>query len=107
MYLALFLTPWILMYALSTMAMNHREWLRKGSGEAMHQFEKESEEPYQASFAPGARPQAIGEKILQDTRLEGAFNARKDSAGVVTIVRQDPGTPGRVSYCPAESTLAV
>ena len=26
MYLALFLVPWVLMYALSTMAMNHRHF---------------------------------------------------------------------------------
>ncbi len=28
MYAALFLTPWMLIYALSTMAMNHRDALR-------------------------------------------------------------------------------
>jgi hypothetical protein len=107
MYLALFLTPWILMYALSTMAMNHREWLRGGSGETLPQFEKEREEPYQASFAPDARPQAIGEKILEDARLVGAFNARKDSSGAVVIVRQDPVTPRRITYSPAESKLVI
>ena len=107
MYLALFLTPWVVMYALSTMAMNHREWLRRGSGQAVAQFEKEREEPYQTSFAPEAPPQAIAEKILRDASLEGAFNARKDSAGVVTIVRQDPVTPRRITYSPAESKLVI
>jgi hypothetical protein len=29
MYLALFLTPWMLIYALSTMAMNHRELFKR------------------------------------------------------------------------------
>ena len=29
MYLALFLTPWMLVYALSTMGMNHRQYFTK------------------------------------------------------------------------------
>lgn len=106
MYLALFLTPWVVMYALSTMAMNHREWFRS-SGQPAPQFEKEKEVPYQTSLAPDAPPQAIAETILRDERLEGAFNARKDPAGVVTIVRQDPVTPRRLTYSPTESKLVV
>ena len=39
MYLALFLTPWMLVYALSTMAMNHRQFFTK-RGDNPIRFEK-------------------------------------------------------------------
>src|SRR5262249_1134457 len=71
------------------------------------QFEKEKEQRYEASFAPDAGTQSIAERILRDHHLEGAFNARKDSAGIVTIVRQDPVTPRRITYSPAESKLVI
>lgn len=107
MYLALFLTPWVLMYALSTMVMNHRELFRQRYGGAVVLFEKEKEVPYAAVFAAGTRPQEIGERILKDLQLEGTFNARREPGGNVTVVRQDPITPRRITFHPAQSKLVV
>ena len=49
MYLALFLTPWVLMYGLSTMAMNHHQSLRALYGGAPA-FSMERELTYERSF---------------------------------------------------------
>ena len=43
MYLALFLTPWVLMYTFSTFVMNHRDWFR-GRPTPPPQWERLSEQ---------------------------------------------------------------
>jgi hypothetical protein len=107
MYLALFLTPWVLMYALSTMAMNHRELLRKRYAGPVVAFEKERDIPYPTSFAPDVKPSDVGQRVLRDLKLEGAFNARREGNGDVVITRQAPLTLKRVTYKPAESKLVL
>lgn len=102
MYLALFLSPWMLMYALSTMAMNHRHLFR-----STPQFEKEREQAYAASFPADARPRQIGEQILRDLHLEGSFGVQGPREGRLTIVRSDPITPRRILYSPAEGKVTI
>jgi hypothetical protein len=107
MYLALFLTPWVLAYAASTMVMNHRDLFRRIYGGAAPAWVKESERSYRPELPAGAPPQAVGREILRELGLEGAFNARRDAAGVVTIVRQEPVVQKRVVYRPAEGSVIV
>ena len=103
MYLALFLTPWVLMYALSTMAMNHRDLFR-----APPQFQTEREQSYAAAFPPDAKPRQVAEQILRDLRLEGAFGVQGPARdGRLTIVRQDPVTPRRILYTPGAGKLVI
>ena len=52
MYLALFLTPWIAGYALSTIAMNHRM-------PRPTVLTKERDEAYANTFEPGTPPREI------------------------------------------------
>ena len=59
MYLALFLFPWMLMYALSTLAMNHR-MPRPTS------FVAERDEPYANAVEPGTPPREMEQQILED-----------------------------------------
>ena len=103
MYLGLFLAPWMFMYALSTMAMNHRALFRRNPGPPV--MEKESERTWAGS---GANPAEIARRILQDLRLEGTHqvNATPDGRRI-TILRQDPVTPRRIVYTPADGKLVV
>ena len=104
MYLALFLTPWMLMYALSTMAMNHRAFFRAGPPA----FETEREQRYEAAFASGATPRQIARQILHDLGMDGAHNVSKPAAdGRLTILRLDPVTPRRIVYAPADRKLII
>ena len=57
MYLALFLTPWMIVYAISTIAMQHR-MARPTT------FIKEQEETYGNTFEPGTPPREIARQIL-------------------------------------------
>ncbi|MBI4874294.1 MAG: hypothetical protein HY822_06655 [Acidobacteria bacterium] len=108
MYLALFLTPWMLMYALSTMAMNHREFFRKLYGQGPPVFEKERELTYNGTFPPGAKPKEIGQQILSGLGMEGAFGARMSPDGAKVIVnRQEPFAPKRLTFSPGDGKLVV
>jgi hypothetical protein len=101
MYLALFLTPWMLGYALSTIAMNHN----MGGPQT---FVKEREQAYTTVFEPGTPAQQIGEQILADLDLEGAFGAQGPRPdGTIVINRADLVAPRRITYDAAALSLLV
>jgi hypothetical protein len=102
MYLALFLAPWMLGYALSTIAMSHR-WT---SGPPV--FAREREQSYATEFAPGTPPREIARQILADLNLEGAYGVQGPAAdGSLTVTRQDLISPRRIIYSPGDSKLVV
>ena len=102
MYLALFLSPWMLMYALSTIVMNHGNLFRSPP-----RVEKEREMSYKSTLPPDARPTQMAHQILGDLGMDGmhGFNRRPD--GRLTIVRQDPLIPRRITFTPADGKLVV
>jgi hypothetical protein len=91
MYLGLFLAPWMLMYALSTMLMNHREFVLSFYPTKAPVLSKERELDYSRSFPAGATPQQTGEQVLSDLGLEGTHrvNGGKDGKPLV-IERLQP-----------------
>lgn len=102
MYLALFLMPWMLMYALSTLAMNHR----LGAGGPA--WEKEREQIYTGTFAAGATPRAMAEQILSALHLDGLHSVSGSAAaGRLLIQRHDLVTPRRITFTPAGGSLLV
>jgi hypothetical protein len=102
MYLALFLTPWMIGYALSTIAMNHR---RVGGPPT---FVVEQERPYDTRFAPGTPPAEMARQILEDLGIDGAHSVQGPAAdGRLTINRQDLVTPRRVTYLAPEKKIVV
>ncbi len=106
MYAALFLAPWLLMYAVSTMAMNHRDLFVKRNAPAPKPLGKEREVIYQGSFPEKAEARMMARQILASLDLEGAFNVRRDGAAVV-ISRNDMLSPRRITYTPADHKLVV
>jgi hypothetical protein len=101
MYLALFLTPWIFTYALSTIAMNHRM-------PRPTVFIQDRDEEYTNTFEPGTPPREIAQQILADLDLEGAFGVQGPTPdGRLIINRQDMLAPTRVTFTPANRRLLV
>lgn len=92
MYAGLALTPWVLMYALSTMVMNHREHL----GTKPPEFTKVEERRYEAVFPEGAKPRQQGEQVLRDLGMEGAFTAGLRN-GALVVNRLDLLQPKRIT----------
>jgi hypothetical protein len=103
MYLALFLFPWILMYALSTLAMNHRTWFTSPPAA----FQKEREMVYDGVFPDNAEPRVVAQQILASVDLEGAHSVTRRQDGTVVINRNDLVTPRRLLYTPADRRLLI
>jgi hypothetical protein len=110
MYLALFLTPWMVMYALSTLLMNHRPLVERLFGGNQAHYEKEKELNYQGSFAPSAGPKEVARQILKSLDMEGAFSVRQlkgQSPQQLVILRNQPISPRRITYTPDTGKLVI
>jgi hypothetical protein len=107
MYLALFLFPWLLMYALSTAAMNHRALFVDASGASAPPFERERELLYEGVFADDADLRAISRQILTSVDLDGAHGVTRRQDGAIVITRSDLLTPRRLTYTPADRRLVI
>ncbi|MEY4938885.1 MAG: hypothetical protein RIQ93_620 [Verrucomicrobiota bacterium] len=106
-YLGLFLAPWLLMYALSTMAMNHHGYFIAKHGREPQPFEKERELPYAESFSAGASPREVGRQILISLDLDGAHTVNQRPNGSVVINRNDLVSPRRITYTPGDHQLLI
>jgi hypothetical protein len=101
MYLALFLTPWMVGYAASTLLMNHE------AGRPVV-YTTEREQPYNTTFEAGTPPRVAAEQILSDLDLHGTFGvAAPASDGKLIITRQDIVAPRRITFYPAEHRLQI
>jgi hypothetical protein len=101
MYLALFLTPWMLVYAVSTIAMNHRM-------PRPTTFIQERDLTYTNTFEPGTPPREIARQILADLNLDGAFGVQGPAAdGRLTINRQSMLSPRRITFTPEDGHLVI
>lgn len=106
MYLALFLSPWVLIYALSTMAMNHREYFRRLYGGNPIAWQIEREQTYGGAFAAEAKPREMAEQILHDLGMSGAYNVNPQAGGArLVIQRLDPIAPRRITFTKADGKL--
>jgi hypothetical protein len=91
MYLALFLFPWILMYALSTLAMNHRAFFAARYGPAPVPFVTERELTYEGVLPEGPELKPISAQILASVGLDGAHGV----------------SPRRITYTPETRNLVI
>jgi hypothetical protein len=107
MYLALFLAPWMLMYAASTLVMNHRAAFVERYGAGPVPFEKERELAYDASFSPDADLKTISRQILRWLDLDGAHGVTRRKDGAIVINRNDLITPRRITFTPGTRMLLV
>jgi hypothetical protein len=99
MYLALFLSPWVVMYAVTTMVMN-REHAHPLS------FEKVRELTYDGTLPADNRLAA--RQLLNSLGLEGAHNAPPRRAdGTLVVQRQSIGTVYRVTHRAADNYVLV
>jgi hypothetical protein len=109
MYLALFLMPWMLMYGLSAVVMNHREFFARYGGQRHPaRYEVERQLTWTGRVSPDATPEAIARQILQDLGMDGAHWVPPPEAdGPIVIYRADPIRPRRITYRPADGTLRI
>ncbi len=105
MYLALFLGPWVLMYALSTFVMNHRILFR-GEAPQPPKWEVISDGPYRGEFPAGADREQMAAQILAGLDMDGAHQANLRE-GTLTILRNEAIRPVRLTYTVSANRLLV
>jgi hypothetical protein len=104
MYLALFLAPWMTLYAVSTLVMNHT----RSIGARPQSFTRERELSYTNSEVAGARDHEVARQILVEQGLDGPFNVQGSlKQGRLVIFRQEPVALRRVTYVPGEHRLTI
>lgn len=101
LYLALFLTPWVLLYALSTLAMNH-----KARPATPPSWELVSERTYDGTFPPSATYTQIAAQILVSLELEGAHRVTQTSEHI-QILRHVATGPLRITFTPAKFRFKI
>lgn len=107
MYLGLFFFPWMAMYALSTIVMNHRAYFVERHGSGPVPFVQESTQIYGGSFPEDADLRTISTAILESLGLDGAHSVSRRKDGTIVINRNDLTTPRRLTYSPIDRTLVV
>lgn len=96
----------MLMYALSTVAMNHRGWFETYYGEQAVQWESVSESLYHHGLTEPSRAD-VAEEILSHLEIAGAHTTRGRLDRRITITRDNPWDTRRVSWSPSDSLLTV
>jgi hypothetical protein len=108
LYLGLFLAPWMLMYALSTAAMNHRGWFAARQGEGAPPFAVERTLKFEGALPEGGDARAAAAVLLAWLGLEGAHSAQwRAKEGVLVIQRMSLREPRRVTFNPADGKVVV
>lgn len=107
LYLALFLAPWVLMYTLSTLVMNHRAYFVEKYGRGPVPLQKERELTYSGTFSENVALRDISQQILVSLDLDGAHGVNRRNDGAIVITRNDQLTPRRITYTPADRKLVI
>jgi len=99
MYTGLFLAPWMLMYALSTLVMTHREYILSYYPSKNPAMVTERELDYTRSFPAATTREQIGLRILQDLGLDGTHSVSGGRNGKPLVInRQHALRTQRVTF---------
>jgi hypothetical protein len=108
MFTGLFLAPWMLMYALSTLVMTHREYVVSFYPSKNPVFVNERELDYTRSFADGTSREEIGHQILQDLGLGGRHYVSGGRNGQPLVINRQHGLSlRRLTFDPTSHKLVI
>ena len=108
MFTGLFLGPWMLMYAFSTLVMTHREYVLSFYPSKTPALVKERELDYTRTFPATATREQIGQQILQDLGLDGTQEVSGGKNGKPLVVtRQHALTTRRITFDPATRKIVI
>ena len=95
------------MYALSTIAMNHRVLVRSFYNHQLPEWETEREIEYRATFSGDTKRWMVAEQILKDLDMEGAYSVGGRLNQSITIIRESPIALKRIAYTPEFQELKI
>ena len=108
MFTGLFLAPWMLMYALSTLVMTHSNYLFSFYPSKSPTMVTERELDYARAFPTNATREHIGQQILQDLGLDGTHSVSGGRNGNPLIVnRQHALRTQRITFDASKSKMVI
>jgi len=107
MYFGLVLFPWMLMYALSTLVMNHRAMFIATYGAGPVPFVIEREMTYDGVFPESSDLKTVSSQILASFGLDGAHSVSRRNDGSIVINRNDLVSPRRLTFTPSTRRLLI
>src|SRR5262245_29012244 len=108
MFTGLFLAPWMVMYALSTLVMAHHESVNSFYASKSPALVKERELDYSRSFPTNPTRDAIAQQILNDLGMEGAYSVSGGRDGRPLVVqRQHAMAQRRLTFDASKSKITI
>lgn len=108
MYSALFLAPWMLIYAASGLVLNHNPIIRAWYGGDFTRMEKIGEQTYTTTFSSDADARTIAGQILDDLGLSGSFGVQGNASSPRLVINRNGSFAShRITYFPAERRLTI
>lgn len=102
LYLGLFLTPWVLMYGLSSLMISHSTWFRS---EQPPKWKTVYEREYHRPIPDGTDLREVAQVILKECQLKGAFWVQRPGPDEIRINRFRFWDETRLTYLVAEGRL--
>jgi hypothetical protein len=108
LYLGIALTPWFLLYAVSSVVLNHGAIVRATRKGPAPQWTRLAEKPYHLPpITDDSDPWDLGEKLLIEQGMLGRYRAHFDDDDNLVVLRQRFSSTIRLTYFPKESRLLV
>lgn len=108
MFAGLFLGPWMLMYALSTLVMTHRNYVLSFYASKSPALTTERELDYARSFPTNVGREEIARQILSDLGVEGRHSVSGGRDGKPLVINRQQALVGRrITFNPAEGKIIV
>ena len=105
LYLGIALTPWFLLYALSSVVLNHGSVKKIGQPTGPEWTKKFEQQYTLPKMAEDTDEWDAAEKILKDHGMEGRYRARLDDDENIIVLRQKFLSTTRLTYYPKKSLL--
>jgi len=108
MFTGLFLAPWMVMYALSTLVMAHHEYVNSLYASKSPVLVKERELDYSRAFPTNVTRDVIAQQILQDLGMDGAHSVSGGRDGKPLVIqRQHAMSQRRLTFDASVSKITI
>ena len=108
MFTGLFLAPWMLMYALSTLVMAHHEYVSSFYSSKSPAMITERELDYSRSFSTNITRETIAQQILQDLGIDGAHSVSGGRNGRSLVIQRQYALPQRrITFEAVKGKIAI
>jgi hypothetical protein len=106
LYLALFLLPWFIMYGLSSIPFSHNQYFEaRDKAKGLPLWTKRFERSYEITVPEGNELKPVGDRIMKDTGLTGAYGTYRQSPNQVNVYVYTFWQSTQVKYFVAEKKL--